>query len=117
MIYKVQKLEDVTFAVQYDGSAESLARIIYMVSDNCGYGISVTAKGKKSHPECNQEGSSITIRIAGEGRYGMDVAQILTLHIGEYLIAKPSGKFEIAGPAEFQAKYIIIDQFQGGDEQ
>ena len=115
MIYKVQKLEDVTFAVQYDGSAESLARIIYMVSDNCGYGISVTAEGKKSRPECDQKGSSITIRIAGDGRYGMNVFQLLTLHIGEYLLANQKGEFTIIGSDEFDSAYSIIHSYSMED--
>lgn len=115
MIYKVQKLEDVTFAVQYDGSASSLARIIYMVSDNCGYGISVTAKGRKSCPEFDQKGSSITIRIAGEGRYGMNVAQLLTLHIGEYLLANQKGEFTIIGSDEFDSAYSIIHSYSMED--
>lgn len=115
MIYEVQKPEDMTFAAQYTGSARSIARIIYMVSDKCGYGISVTAKGKKSHPECNQEGSSITIRIAGEGRYGMDVAQVLTLHIGEYLLANQKGEFTIIGSDEFDTAYEIICSYSMED--
>mgnify|MGYP000004981779 CR=1 FL=1 len=115
MIYKVQKLEDVTFAVQYDGSAESLARIIYMVSDNCGYGISVTAKGNKSCPECDQKGSSITIRIAGDGRYGIYVAQLLALHIGEYLLANQKGEFTIIGSDEFDSAYSIIHSYSMED--
>lgn len=109
MIYEVQKPEDVTFATQYDGSASSIARIIYMVSAKCGYGISVTAGGKKSRTECEQKEGSLTIRIAGEGWYGIDVAQLLTLHRDEYLIASPKGVFTIAGPNEFKAAYDIID--------
>ena len=115
MIYKVQKLEDVTFAVQYDGSASSLARIIYMFSYNCGYGISVTAKGNKSCPECDQKGSSITIRIAGEGRYGMGVAKLLALHIGEYLLANQKGEFTIIGSDEFDSAYSIIHSYSMED--
>lgn len=115
MIYKVQKLEDVTFAVQYDGSAESLARIIYMVYDNCGYEISVTVRGNKSCPEFDQKGSSITIRIAGEGRYGMSVAQVLTLHIDEYLLANQKGEFTIIGSDEFDTAYSIIHSYSMED--
>lgn len=112
MIYKVQKPEDVTFAAQYSGSARSIARIIYMVSDKCGYGISVTAEGKKSHPKCEQKGSSLTIRIAGKGWYGIDVAQLLTLHIDEYLLANQKGEFTIIGSDEFNTAYNIIDSME-----
>lgn len=113
MIYEVQKPEDVTFAAQYYGSARSIARIIYMVSDKCGYGISVTVGGKKSRAECEQKEGSLTIRIAGEGWYGIDVAQILTLYRDEYLLASPKGEFTIAGPNEFNAAYDIIDPKDG----
>ena len=115
MIYKVQKLEDVTFAVRYDGEVTDIASIIYMVSAQCGYGISVTVRGREPKQK-HTLNESITIHIAGDGRYGNCVAECLTLHKDEYLISKPSGKFEIAGPAEFQAKYIVIDQYKGGDE-
>lgn len=116
MIYEVHKPEEVTFAAQYNGEATDIASIIYMVSVQCGYGISVTVRGREPQQKYTLN-NSITIHIAGDGQYGNCVAECLTLHKDEYLIAKPSGKFEIAGPAEFQAKYIIIDQFQGGDEQ
>ena len=110
MIYEVQKPEDATFATQYGGSASSIARIIYIVSAKCGYGISVTVGGKKSRTECEHKVGSLTIRIAGEGWYGIDVAQFLTLHKDEYLLASPKGKFTIAGPNEFNAAYDIIFQ-------
>lgn len=113
MIYEVQKPEDATFATQYDGSASSIARIIYIVSAKCGYGISVTVGGKKSRAECDQKEGSLTIRIAGEGWYGIDVAQLLTLHRDEYLLASPKGEFTIAGPSEFNAAYDIIDSMDG----
>lgn len=109
MIYKVQKPEDVTFAVMYHGGATDIASIIYMVSVQCGYGISVTVRGREPKQK-HTLNNSITIHIAGDGQYGNSVAECLTLHKDEYLIAKPNGKFKIAGPAEFQAEYIVIDQ-------
>ena len=115
MIYEVQKPEEVTFAVRYDGEAPDIANIIYMVSVQCGYGISVTVRGREPQQKYTLN-NSITIHISGDGQYGNCVAECLTLHKDEYLISKPSGKFEIAGPAEFQAKYIVIDQYKGGDE-
>lgn len=113
MIYEVQKPEDLTFAVMYNGEATDIASIIYMVSAQCGYGISVTADGKKSRPECEQKGGSLTIRIAGKGWYGIDVAQLLTLHRDEYLLANQKGEFTIIGSDEFNTAYNIIDSMEG----
>lgn len=110
MIYEVQKPEDATFATLYDGSTSSIARIIYIVSDKCGYGISVTVGGKKSRPECEQKVGSLTIRIAGEGWYGIDVAQLLTLHRDEYLLASKKGEFIVIGSDEFDTAYNIIER-------
>lgn len=112
MIYEVQKPEDATFATQYDGSTSSIARIIYMVSAKCGYGISVTVRGREPQQK-HTLNNSITIRIAGDGQYGNSVVECLTLHKDEYLLASQKGEFTIAGPNEFNAAYDIIDSIEG----
>ena len=115
MIYEVQKPEDATFATQYDGSVSSIARIIYIVSAKCGYGISVTV-GRRKPQQKTGLSNIITIRIAGDGWHGNDVTECLTLHKGDYLIAKPRGEFEIAKPDEFKATYYVLNEYNGGDE-
>lgn len=111
MIYEVQKPEDATFATQYKGSASSIASIIYMVSAQCGYGISVTVRGREPQQKYTLN-NSITIHIAGDGKYGNSVVECLTLHKDEYLLASQKGKFTIVRPNEFNAAYDIIDSME-----
>jgi hypothetical protein len=112
MIYEVQKPEDATFAVMYNGEATSIASIIYMVSAQCRYEISVTVRGREPQQKYPLN-NSITIRIAGDGQYGNSVFECLTLHKDEYLLASQKGKFTIVGPNEFNAAYNIIDSMDG----
>lgn len=115
MIYVVEKPEDMTFAVKYDGEVQNITNIIYIVSARCGYGIAITVGGRKPQQKTGLS-NIITIRIAGDGLHGNDVTECLTLHKGDYLIAKPRGEFEIAKPDEFKATYYVLNEYNGGDE-
>lgn len=45
----------------------------------------------------------------------MNVAQLLTLHIGEYLLANQKGEFTIIGSDEFDTAYEIIRSYSMED--